>query len=150
MKFRILETIIALFLTAILIVCIVFAYNNSYSVNENLPAEETNTVSETTPVSKTEVVGRTPVMEAPLIENDYNIGGSFVGTVLEETTQYMIVEAVEIEGNTLSGRITIEYPKEHIGYLYGIGTEVNIKYSVIEPNTPYIKIVTDDITVISE
>ncbi len=155
---KLFEVLITLFLTAVLIVCIISAYNDSYPKSTdkpNEPAEETNIIdNQNNSVSTTEdagdIKGRTPVMEAPLVENDYNPGGSFIGTVMEETTQYMIVEPIKTEEHSLSDRVTVVYPQEHIDYLYGIGSKVYINYAIIEPNTPYIKIITDDIKVVSE
>lgn len=54
---------------------------------------------------------------------------SFVGTVLEETTTYMIVEPNEDEIERKSAdKILIHYGTEHIDYLYGIGRKVIINY----------------------
>ncbi len=58
---------------------------------------------------------------------EYN---SFVGTVLEETTTYMIVEPNEDEEERKSAdKIRINYGIDHIDYLYGIGRKVIIKYT---------------------
>ena len=58
---------------------------------------------------------------------DYN---SFVGTVLEETTTYMIVEPNEDEDERKSAdKIRINYGTDHYDYLYGIGRKVIIKYT---------------------
>lgn len=58
---------------------------------------------------------------------DYN---SFVGTVLEETTTYMIVEPNEDEDELKSAdKIRINYGTDHYDYLYGIGRKVIIKYT---------------------
>lgn len=60
-------------------------------------------------------------------EKDYN---SFVGTVLEETTTYMIVEPNEDEEERKSAdKIRINYGTDHYDYLYGIGRKVIIKYT---------------------
>ena len=54
---------------------------------------------------------------------------SFVGTVIEETTSYMIVEPAEDEyERTVADRIKIEYGTDHIDYLYGTGRMVVIYY----------------------
>ena len=54
---------------------------------------------------------------------------SFVGTVLEETTTYMIVEPNEDEIERKSAdKIVINYGTDHIDYLYGIGRKVIINY----------------------
>ena len=55
---------------------------------------------------------------------------SFVGTVLEETTTYMIVQPNEdeLERNS-ADKIRINYGTDHIDYLYGIGRKVIINYS---------------------
>lgn len=55
---------------------------------------------------------------------------SFVGTVLEETTKYMIVEPNEDEEERKSSdKIKINYGTDHIDYLYGIGRKVVIHYT---------------------
>lgn len=55
---------------------------------------------------------------------------SFVGTVLEETTTYMIVEPNEDEEERKSAdKIKINYGTDHIDYLYGIGRKVLIRYT---------------------
>ena len=54
---------------------------------------------------------------------------SFVGTVIEETTSYMVVEPAHDEyEKTVADRIKIEYGTEHIDYLYGTGRMVVIYY----------------------
>lgn len=54
---------------------------------------------------------------------------SFVGTVLEETTTYMIVEPEKDEyERTVAEQIKIEYGTDHIDYLYGVGRMVVIYY----------------------
>ena len=55
---------------------------------------------------------------------------SFVGTVLEETTKYMIVEPNEDEKERKSSdKIQINYATDHKDYLYGIGRKVIIEYN---------------------
>lgn len=55
---------------------------------------------------------------------------SFVGTVLEETTTYMIVEPNEDEEERKSAdKIKINYGTDHIDYLFGVGRKVIINYS---------------------
>lgn len=55
---------------------------------------------------------------------------SFVGTVLEETTTYMIVEPNEDETERKTAdKIRINYGTDHIDYLYGIGRKVIINYT---------------------
>ena len=55
---------------------------------------------------------------------------SFVGTILEETTTYMIVEPNEDETERKSAdKIKINYGTDHIDYLYGIGRKVVIYYT---------------------
>lgn len=55
---------------------------------------------------------------------------SFVGTVLEETTTYMIVEPNEDEKERKSSdKIQINYGTDHIDYLYGIGRKVIVEYN---------------------
>lgn len=55
---------------------------------------------------------------------------SFIGTVLSESTTWMIVEPAEAEEErSLSDRITIRYPTDHYDYLYGEGRRVVIYYN---------------------
>ena len=62
--------------------------------------------------------------------NDNKEYNSFVGTVLEETTTYMIVEPNEDEDEIKSAdKIRINYGTDHYDYLYGIGRKVIIKYT---------------------
>lgn len=64
--------------------------------------------------------------------NEYTCGEihSFVGTVLEETTTYMIVEPNEDEKERKSSdKIQINYATDHKDYLYGIGRKVIIEYN---------------------
>lgn len=54
----------------------------------------------------------------------------FVGTVLEETTTYMIVEPNEDElERKSSDKIRINYGVDHLDYVYGVGRKVLITYS---------------------
>lgn len=69
---------------------------------------------------------------------------SFVGTVVEEDTYYMIVEPnIDEEEYEISNRIRVEYLHDHVDYLYGIGRKVVITY--IPPITGGSTIATDDI-----
>lgn len=62
--------------------------------------------------------------------NDNKEYNSFVGTVLEETTTYMIVEPNEDEDERKSSdKIRINYGTDNGDYLYGIGRKVIIKYT---------------------
>jgi len=63
-------------------------------------------------------------------ENNIQEYNYFVGTVLEETTTYMIVEPNEDEEERKSAdKIQINYGEEHLDYFYGVGRKVIIKYS---------------------
>ena len=63
-------------------------------------------------------------------ENNTQTYNYFVGTVLEETTNYMIVEPNEDEEERRTAdKIQINYGVDHLDYLYGIGRKVIIKYS---------------------
>jgi len=54
---------------------------------------------------------------------------SFVGTVLEETTEYMIVEPVPNKADgDMGDRVKIEYGTDHYDYVYGKGRRVVIYY----------------------
>ena len=71
---------------------------------------------------------------------------SFVGTVIEETTSYMIVEPnTDEEEIEISMRIRVEYINDHIDYLYGTGRKVVVTY--IPPLAGGTTITTDDIRV---
>ena len=71
---------------------------------------------------------------------------SFVGTVLEETTTYMIVEPNEDETERKSSdKIQINYGVDHRDYLYGIGRKVIIKYTSYIKETYPAQIDTDNI-----
>jgi len=73
---------------------------------------------------------------------------TFVGTVLEETTTYMIVEPNEDEvERKLSDRIVINYGTDHIDYLYGIGRKVIISYTGYIMETYPAQINTDEIAI---
>ena len=54
----------------------------------------------------------------------------FIGTVLEETTKYMIVEPNEDEDERKSAdKIIVSFGTDHKDYLYGIGRKVLITYN---------------------
>ena len=79
--------------------------------------------------------------------NDEDIK-QFVGTVLEETTTYMIVEPNEDEEERKSSdKIRINYGTDHRDYLYGIGRKVIIKYTGYIKETYPAQIDTDDILI---
>ena len=76
------------------------------------------------------------------------IHNSFVGTVIEETTTYMIVEPNEDElERKSSDRIVINYGTDHMDYLYGIGTKVIINYNGYIMETYPAQINTDNIEI---
>lgn len=76
------------------------------------------------------------------------IHNSFVGTVIEETTKYMIVEPNEDEiERKSSDRIVINYGTDHIDYLYGIGRKVIINYTGYIMETYPAQINTDNILI---
>ena len=69
---------------------------------------------------------------------------SFVGTVIEEDTYYMVVEPnIDEDEYNISKKIRVEYIHDHIDYLYGVGRKVVITY--IPPISGNKTIVTDDI-----
>ena len=71
---------------------------------------------------------------------------SFVGTILEETTTYMIVEPNEDEAERKSSdKIQINYGVDHRDYLYGIGRKVIINYTGYIKETYPAQIDTDNI-----
>lgn len=161
MKFSKLETIVILFLIAILILAIIFAPKGSY-INNNT-ADTTTEPEETAPPTNEQVlpnettesseddkkqIGGNQPKEAPLVESDFTFEKlSFVATVIEETSEYMIVEPAFGEEERLkSDRISIVYPQKHDDYIYGIGRRVIIQYSLpMVKQAPYFEIETDDI-----
>ena len=71
---------------------------------------------------------------------------SFVGTVIEETTSYMIVEPNKDENEyKISDRIRVDYITDHIDYLYGKGRKVVITYIPTNYSDAVFTIKTDDI-----
>ena len=53
----------------------------------------------------------------------------FVGTVLEETTTYMIVEPASGKMDPyIADKVKVEYGTDHLDYLYGVGRKVVIYY----------------------
>lgn len=73
---------------------------------------------------------------------------SFVATVLEETTKYMLVEPNEDEEERKSAdKIMINYGTDHIDYLFGIGRKVIINYKGGIMETYPAQINTDDILI---
>ena len=161
MKFSRLESIVIIFLVVILVFAIVFSPKGTYvkdnSDNENnlpeeiappieepaLPDEEQQTAETNEKSGK----GNQP-KDAPLVENDFTFEKlSFVATVIEETSEYMIVEPSEgEEERSKSDRINIVYPQKHDDYIYGIGRRVIIQYSLpMVKQAPYFEIKTDDI-----
>ena len=76
------------------------------------------------------------------------VHNSFVGTIIEETTRYMIVEPNEDEVERKSSdRIVINYGTDHIDYLYGIGRKVIINYTGYIMETYPAQINTDSILI---
>lgn len=74
------------------------------------------------------------------------IQNSFVGTILEETTKYMIVEPNEDEEERKSAdKIRVNYETDHIDFVYGIGRKVVIKYTGYIMETYPAEITADDI-----
>ncbi len=73
---------------------------------------------------------------------------SFLATILEETTTYMIVEPAEDEyERVIAEKIKIDYGTDHKDYLYGTGRKVVVYYKgSIEASEPA-TIKTDDISV---
>lgn len=152
MKFSKLETIVILLLVVILILSIIYAPKGSYlkDTAENTAVEEVTDPTETTPQKESEQKKESnrPVMEAPLVESDFSFELlSFVATVIDETTEYMIVEPAEgEEERERADRINIVYPTAHMDYLYGIGRRVIIQYTLpMVKQAPYFEIKTDNI-----
>ncbi|MBE6681205.1 MAG: hypothetical protein E7600_02820 [Ruminococcaceae bacterium] len=84
-----------------------------------------------------------PGTDSDVVENELP-PESFVGTVVEEDTYYMVVEPnADEEEYEISKKIRVEYLHDHVDYLYGIGRKVVITY--IPPITGGSTITTDDI-----
>lgn len=80
-------------------------------------------------------------------EIDSTVEHSFLGTVIEETSAYMIVEPDENEEERqLSDRFTVIYPSEHPDYFYGEGRRVVIYYYETPALKSDFEITTDDIS----
>ena len=80
------------------------------------------------------------------VNTEQQVHNSFVGTVLEETTTYMIVEPNEDEEERKSSdKIIINYGTDHRDYLYGIGRKVIINYTSYIKETYPAQIDTDNI-----
>lgn len=76
---------------------------------------------------------------------EYN---SFVGTILEETATYMVVEPNEDEEERKSAdKIKINFGAEHTEYLYGVGRKVVINYTGYIKETYPAQIDTDNILI---
>lgn len=70
------------------------------------------------------------VVPATKFEENNNEQESFVGTILEETTTYMIVEPNEDEAERKSSdKIVINYKTDNKDYLYGVGRKVVVYYT---------------------
>lgn len=81
---------------------------------------------------------------APAIQ-EYN---SFVGTILEETATYMVVEPNEDEEERKSAdKIKINFGAGHTDYLYGVGRKVVINYTGYIKETYPAQIDTDNILI---
>lgn len=81
------------------------------------------------------------------IESENSDANTFVGTVLDETTTYMIVEPNEDEVERKSSdKIVINYGTDHRDYLYGVGRKVVIGYTGYIMETYPAQINTDNIS----
>ena len=96
--------------------------------------------------TNTEVIGGADQPTNIYVSENNNSNHSFVGTVLEETTTYMIVEPSEdsIERKS-SDKIQINYGVDHYDYLYGIGRKVIINYNGFIKETYPAQIYSNDI-----
>jgi len=86
-------------------------------------------------------------------QNDFPIGTeyenhSFIGTILEETTEYIIVEPNEDTAERKSSdKIRINLNAPYKDYLYGVGRKVIINYTGLIKETYPAQITTNDIDV---
>lgn len=125
MKKRIILVLIVAIFLILLFISIPFILNDNNSKENNGQNNQQN-----------------QVVDTPQIQN------SFVGTILEETSTYMIVEPNEDEEERKSAdKIKIDYGTEHKDYSYGIGRKVIIKYSGYIKETYPAQIDVDDILI---
>ena len=86
-------------------------------------------------------------------QNDSSMGTeiqnhSFIGTILEETTEYIIVEPNEDTAERKSSdKIRINLNAPYKDYLYGVGRKVIINYTGLIKETYPAQITTNDIDV---
>lgn len=125
------KEIILVIVIVVVIIC-VFGIHNIINKND-IQVEEQNQLIENTISNENTVSNK-----------DYS---SFVGTILEETTTYMIVEPNADEDEIRSAdKIMINYGTDHVDYLYGVGRKVVIYYTGYIMETYPAQINTDNIS----
>lgn len=127
MKKKIIISIIIAILLILLIPTIKIINKQNIS-NENNEKQQHNEQNQTAPATQ-----------------EYN---SFVGTILEETTTYMVVEPNEDEEERNgSDKIVINFETSHEDYLYGVGRKVVINYTGYIKDTYPAQIDTDKVLI---
>ncbi len=114
-----------------------------------IPNPEINTPETLSPEKLTPetITPETITPNSSSTEIDSTTEHSFLGTVIEETGSYMIVEPDENEEERqLSDRFTVSYPSEHPDYLYGKGRRVVVYYYETPSLRSDFEILTDDIS----
>lgn len=99
-------------------------------------------------VTTIELLGKEVYNSSNKNEEDDNKNYSFVGTIIEETSSYIMVKPNEDEEEAkFYDKVQINFSEEHTDYLYGVGRKVVINYTgqVLRSNPAQIN--TDDILV---
>lgn len=105
--------------------------------DEHIASESFENISDTEGGKNSEAITKEKMTQEEIIpekvipneENGTDTEHSFLGTVIEETTAYMVVEPdTDEEERETADRIKIDYGTDHIDYLYGEGRRVVIYY----------------------
>lgn len=128
---------VKIIITLILILILVISAIITYKINTN--KTEKNKLEESYTIETNEQLTNSQINKEQF---------SFVGTVIEETKTYMIVEPNEDEEERkIADKITINYDTDNIDYLYGIGRKVVINYTGYIMETYPAQINTNNISV---
>lgn len=103
--------------------------------DEHIASESFENISDTEDGKNSEAITKEEMTQEEIIPGKVipNEGNdtehSFLGTVIEETTAYMVIEPdTDEEERETADRIKIDYGTDHIDYLYGEGRRVVIYY----------------------
>ena len=98
-------------------------------------------------ITKDDLIYGSRIIDDSIIEAELPTE-SFIGTVLEETTSYMIVAPNPDEKEyKIQKEIPITYLHNHKDYLYGVGRKVLIEYVPASYKSSVLEIITDSISV---